>query len=169
MKIAHEIAKCKKPFNIAETLVKPCLIAVADEMFGVGANAKIESIPLSRRTITRRVDAIAVDIEQQMCAQIKQSGIFALQFDESTDVANEAILLGFARYIKGEQIVEEMFCFHSLEAHTTGEDIFGAINEIFRNYELQWKDVVGVCTDSAPSMRGSKVGLITRIKTVANK
>lgn len=62
-----------------------------------------------------------------------------------------------------------MFCFHSLPARTTGEEIFGAINEIFGNYELQWKDVVGVCTDGAPSMRGCNVGLITRIKEVANE
>lgn len=118
-RIAHQIAKCKKPFTIGETLIKPCLLVATEEMIDAAAKKKMDPIPLSARKVSRRVDSLALNIEQQLCAEMKISGDFALQFDESTDVSNEAILMGFVRYIKGEEIVEDMFCFYSLpSAHT---------------------------------------------------
>lgn len=167
-RIAHRIAKCKKPFNIAETLIKPCLLDTTTEMLNVTKN-KVESIPLSSRTIARRVEAIALNIEEQLCTHLKKSGLFALQFDESTDINNEAILIGYVRYIKENEIVEDMLCYSSLPNYTTGEEIFRAIDETFGKYELSWANVVGVCTDGASNMRGCRKGLIARIAKVANK
>lgn len=168
-RIAYRIARCKKPFNIGETLIKPSLMDATEEMFGLAATTNIEAIPLSANTIGRRVTTMALDIQEQMCDQIKKSGFFALQFDESTDVSNEAILMGFVRYVHESKIVEEMFCFCSMPNRTTGEQLFRAIDEKFVEYNLSWKNVVGVCTDGAPAMQGSRRGLVTRIAQVANE
>lgn len=97
--VAFHIAKCKKPYTIAETLLQPILNDVIKEMFGEAAVTKIQSIPLSDTTIMRRIKDMSDDIETQLVSQIKTSGQFSLQFDESVDVANQAILLGFVRYV----------------------------------------------------------------------
>lgn len=77
--------------------------------------------------------------------------------------------MGFVRYVKNEEIVEDMLSICSLPDYTTGEALFTALDSTFSKYGLAWKNVVGVCTDGAPNMTGSKVGLITRIKRVANE
>lgn len=167
--VALRIAKAKKPFRIATTLIKPTLLDVTREMFGDAFIPAINAIPLSDNTIRRRIDSMAADIEEQLCIEIKNSGLFALQFDESTDVADEAILIGFVRYVKESKITEDIFCFCSLPEHTTGEQMFNAIDEKMTKYELLWENVVGVCTDGAPAMVGSKRGLTTRIANVAGE
>jgi hypothetical protein len=59
---------------------------------------------------------------QTTAVQVKKSQYYALQLDESTNVANLAILLVFVRYInKDTGIVEELLFCHPLKEHTTGE------------------------------------------------
>lgn len=77
--------------------------------------------------------------------------------------------MGFVRFIKKEEIVEDMLCYISLPNKTTGEEIFHAVDGMFVKYGLSWQNVVGVCTDGAPSMQGKKKGLIARIEQVTNK
>lgn len=40
---------------------------------------------------------------------------------------------------------------------------------MIKKYGLEWKNVVGVCTDGAPNMQGRKVGLVSFIAKVAVK
>jgi hypothetical protein len=61
---------------------------------------------------------------------VKKSQYYALQLDESTDVADLAILLVFVSYINEDTgIAEEkiLFC-RPLKERTTGEDIFNLTN-----------------------------------------
>lgn len=104
-----------------------------------------------------------------MCDQIKRSGHFALQFGESTDVSGEAILLGFVRCVKADKIVEDLFCYCSMPDHTTREATFNAIDEKMKKYGLLWENVIGACTEGAPSMVGSRQGLVTRMAEKANE
>ena len=46
-KIAHMVAKTKKPFTIAEKFIVPCLSIVAKELFDKEAEEKFKNIPLS--------------------------------------------------------------------------------------------------------------------------
>lgn len=167
--VAYRIAKSKKPYTIAETLLQPVLNDVVKEMFGESALAKIKCIALSDTTIMRRINEMSADIEDQLISQIKMSGEFSLQFDESVDVAGEAILLGFVRYVQEKKIVEDLFCVCSLPDHTTGEAIFRAVEETFRKYDFSWENLVSICTDGASAMIGMRKGLATRIARVANE
>lgn len=138
-------------------------------MLGEAAAKKLESIPLSNSTIFRRITDISQDVQAQLRAQLFEASHFTLQFDESTDVAGEAILIGFVRYPNAGKIIEELFCYCSLPERTTAEEIFAAINQKLLDYELDWKNVVGICTDGAATMTGVRSGLVKRIATPVSK
>lgn len=167
--VAYEIAKAKKPFTIGEQLLKPCLSKVTNIMLDASAAAKIDLVPLSRNTIERRFSEMASDVRNQLCSRLKKSVRFSLQFDESTDIANEAILLGFVRFVHEFKIVEDIFCVCSLPDNTTGEKIYEAIDKKIKEYQLDWKGVIQLCTDGAKSMTGVNKGLAKRIADVASE
>lgn len=167
--IAYEIAKAKKAFRLAEQVIQPCVLKVVSALFGESASKKIESVPLSHQTISRRVSEIATDVKQQLYSRLKQSTHFCLQFDESVDVTNDAILVGFVRYVHEYKIKEDIFCFSSLPDRTTGERIFDAIKTEFERNELDFKNVIGLCTDGASAMTGKNIGLAKRMSEVANE
>lgn len=166
---AYKIAKEKTSFTTAERLLKPVLVEISRIMLGESAVAKMNAVPLSGDTVTRRVCDMSIDIQEQLSLQLKKGGNFTLQFDESTDISNEAILIGFVRYVNENKISEELFCFCSLPERTTSDEIFRAIEEKMRGYELEWKNVVGVCTDGAAAMTGIKAGLAKQISRIANE
>lgn len=162
------IAKEKKASTIGERLVKPIMLETTRIMLGDAAAKKMESIPLSDTTVSRRITEMSQDVQSQLKAQLSEAVHFTLQFDESTDVSGEAILIGFVRYANAGKIVEELFCYISLPERTTGEEIFSAINNKMLDYELDWKNVVGVCTDGAAAMVGVKSGLVKRMAEIAH-
>ena len=43
--VAHEIAKNKEVFTIGESLVKPCVLQVVNELFGESHTKKIKDVP----------------------------------------------------------------------------------------------------------------------------
>ena len=56
-----------------------------------------ENIPLSRRTVTRRVEDIAENLEFQLQSEVGSFNFFSLALDESCDVRDTAQLLIFLR------------------------------------------------------------------------
>ena len=68
-------------------------------MFSESAAQKIKSIPLSNDTVKRRIDVMAVDCENQLIQEVRNSRYFAIQLDESTTVSSEALLLVFVRFL----------------------------------------------------------------------
>lgn len=166
--VAFQIAKEKKPFTIGERLLKPAMTEVAKIMFGEAAATKIASIALSDSTISRRIVDMSQDVQKQLCSQLKKADFFCLQFDESTDVAGQAILNGFVRYPHENQFIENIFCCCALPERTTGEQIFSTIDDKLKDMELEWTSVIGVCTDGAAAMTGKISGLAKRISDVAN-
>ena len=61
--IAHMIAQTKKPHNIGETLIKPCMIKATSPVLGVASSNKLAKISLSSSSIKTRIDKLANDIE----------------------------------------------------------------------------------------------------------
>ncbi|GFR02330.1 cubilin [Trichonephila clavata] len=91
--VALRIAKTRKSFTTGENLIKPVLIDVCLEMFGLSAVDKIKSIPLSNDTIRRRIEKLSENVEYQLIQKIKESTLFAIQIDESCDISKKAILI----------------------------------------------------------------------------
>ena len=110
-KVAYRIAKAMKPHTLAEEVVKPCVIDMADIILGDGAARKLKQVALSNDTIARRIKDLSIDIRDQLISDLKASPLkISIQLDESTDVSNCSQLICFVRYIK-EKKVEESFCF----------------------------------------------------------
>ncbi|CAG5047480.1 unnamed protein product [Parnassius apollo] len=83
----------------------------------------LKTIPLSSDTVHRRINLLADDIKIQLIDRVKGSPYYAIQLDESTDVANVAQLLIFIRYRYENDICEDLFFCQGLEGRTTGEAI----------------------------------------------
>ncbi|CAH1995934.1 unnamed protein product [Acanthoscelides obtectus] len=72
--------------------------------------------------------------------------------DESTDIVNCAQLIVYVRYIGGDIIQGEILYSQSLTAGTKSEDIFNSISNFVEESDLDWKKLIGLCTDGAPAM-----------------
>ena len=109
--IAQMIAQAKKPHNIGETLIKPCMLKASSLVLGESNSKKLAKISLSDSTIKTRIDELANDIECQVLQKIHASPYFAIQCDETTDVAQLSQLMVYARFVGSATIEEEMlFC-----------------------------------------------------------
>ena len=86
--VSLQVAKAKKPHNIAETLIKPCLVECAGILFGESAKSKINQVSLCNNSVKSRITDMACDIKSQLIENIKASPVFGIQLDESVDCAN---------------------------------------------------------------------------------
>lgn len=162
--LSYLIAKGKKSHIIGETLVKPCMLKAAEIVLGPESKQKLQQISLSDNTVKRRIDDMAEDIKKQVVDAVKQSPFFAIQLDESTDVAQCSQLLVFVRYIQNETIQDEMLFSTELTTTTKAVDVMAAVSEFFAEHELVWEKLISVCTDGAPAMLGSRSGFIQLVK-----
>ncbi len=109
---------------------------------------------------------MADDIEAQLIDRLKNGTTYALQIDESVDVASQAQLLVFIRYVWENKINEDVLGCFILPERTTGAEIFDVINRFMTSKGLSWENCIGICTDGAKAMTGSRKGFIARVKQV---
>jgi len=94
------------------------------------------------------------------------TGKFSLQLDESTDIANEAILLTYVRYFYNNKIHEDILFSSKLETSITGKNIFDTLVKFFTNNNVDLKNCISITTDGAAAMTGKHVGLIKLVKDI---
>jgi len=89
---------------------------------------------------------------------------FAIQGDETktADLDQLAQLLVLVRFVGSSLIEEEMLFCRPLEP-TTEADVFQVVATCFDNSGTKWEKLVGICTDGALAMLGSRSGLFARI------
>ncbi|XP_014771681.1 protein ZBED8 [Octopus bimaculoides] len=160
------IAKGKKSHNIVESLIKPSLLRAAEFVPGKYSANKLSQISLSNDTVNGRIDDLSQDIKDQILDQIRDSPVFAIQCDETTDILCSQILV-YPRFVSGNCVKEEMFC-HPMDSGTTAAAIFRVVSNFFQENRLSWDLMVGVGTDGAPSILGLKSGFIIREKEQKN-
>ena len=107
------------------------------------------------------------DILLQVVEGVRSSPLFSLQLDESTDISSCAQLLVYARYIF-ENNVKVQYLFSEPLSTTCREDVFKIVKDFFEKHELDWKQLVGICTDGAPSMIGCRSGFKGLVTSVAH-
>ena len=76
---------------------------------------------MSNGTIKSRIVDMSNNIKHQVIKKIQTSPMFAIQLDESTDVANLSQLMVFACYMNGPTIEEEFIFCKPLETTTNAE------------------------------------------------
>ncbi|XP_068246662.1 zinc finger BED domain-containing protein 5-like [Palaemon carinicauda] len=113
--ISKIIAKAES-HNVGETLILPAVSVIISSVMKQNTSEIINVLPLSNSSVSRRIDAMAEDVEKQLISylQVEQ---FALQLDESTLRDNEAILLAYVRF-NSEGRKEEMLFATSLVTDT---------------------------------------------------
>ncbi|GFU97877.1 SCAN domain-containing protein 3 [Trichonephila clavipes] len=94
-------ARCKKPHTIAEELILPAAIEIVETMFGDNFAKELQSIPLSNDTVSRRIDDIAEDVEQQLFGKLRDK-LFLIQLDEAKDSNKDAHFIAYVRFWDGK-------------------------------------------------------------------
>ncbi|XP_015910101.2 zinc finger BED domain-containing protein 5-like, partial [Parasteatoda tepidariorum] len=105
--VSYRIAQCKKSHTMAENLVLPAAIDMVKTMFGQSYANQLRQIPVADITIGRRIDDISEDLCDQLVSRMRFSK-FAAQEDEATDVAKDAHLIAYVRYVDDTNITEDI-------------------------------------------------------------
>ncbi|KAI4884247.1 hypothetical protein NFI96_001391, partial [Prochilodus magdalenae] len=161
--------KHKKPFTDA-SVVKECMTEIAEALLDGKEKDelcdKIEKIPLSACTATRRSEILAQDSLSQLEEAICKAPCVGLAVDESTDVSDNAQLLVYIRFLNREknEFCEDLLGVTPLQTTTKGEDIYLAIKEMLSKRGIEPKQVISITTDGAPAMIGREKGAVARLK-----
>ncbi|CAI9730968.1 Hypothetical predicted protein [Octopus vulgaris] len=103
--VSQIIAKVAASQIYDKKLVKPGMIAWANEVLEKDAASTLSTITLSNNTVTRRQDEMSNFVEK--IVEILQKTIFSIQVDDST-IHNQAIILICVRFIHEDDIREKM-------------------------------------------------------------
>ncbi|XP_050058667.1 zinc finger BED domain-containing protein 5-like [Aphis gossypii] len=161
--VSYQIAQRGEAYTIAESLIKPCAMEMVKCMLDEKSAKEISKIPI---LIDNRINDLAADIQNELVFRLK-SCKFALQMDESTDVAGLTILIVIVRYQHESTLLEDLLLCKSLPTRTTGAEIFDLLNSFLEGNEIPWENCVDICTDGAKAMSGIINGAVQRIKNIA--
>ena len=96
------IAKNGKNHSIGEDLLKPAISVFVKKVLQKD-DKDVQAMALSNNTVSRRIDEMGQDVEQQLIEKLK-SQKFSLQIDECTVRKSEALLLAYVRYIDKRKV-----------------------------------------------------------------
>ena len=135
--VALRIAKAKKPHTIAEELLLPATKDIVRVMLGAEYVGKLNTISLSNNTVSRGIDNMSADMEQ-VIQEMKSAplGIFSIQLNESTDVANCSQLLVYVKYIYESDFKDEFLFCKPLETTTTARDVFDTVGSFLFHFHF---------------------------------
>ncbi|XP_047693733.1 protein FAM200A [Prionailurus viverrinus] len=167
--VAYRVAKEKMAHTAAEKIILPACMDMVRTIFDDKSADKLRTIPLSDNTISRRICTIANHLEAMLITRL-QSGIdFAIQLDESMDIANCPTLLIYVRYVWQDDFIEDLLCCLSLNSLITGLDLFTELEKcIVGQYKLNWKNCKGISSDGAANMTGKHSRVIEKLLEVTH-
>lgn len=169
--IAFNIAKSGKSYSDGEFHKNLLCSTVAtlcenvDDKFKAPLLDKIKLLPLSDKTIGRRVKDLGMEIETKLKNNLQECHSFALALDESTDIADTSQLVFWVRFIIDmNNIQEDILALVPLNERTCGIDILNAFKIVHERFNLNLSKLVCVCTDGAPAMVGKNIGFVALLK-----
>ena len=157
------IAKSGKPHTIGEQLILPAVEEVLKTVLHQPAYDILKRIPLSNNTVQRRIDEMSLDVESFLCNYL-QTNHFSIQLDESTLPGNEALLLAYVRFVRDEEIHEELLFARNLTTDTKGETIFNVLKDFSTQKSIPLSNIIAAAVDGAPAMFGRYRGFISHLK-----
>ena len=166
--ISLMIAKSGKPHTIGEDLIVPAIRKVLKTVLHKDPESVLKAIPLSNSTVQRRIDEMAENVKDRLCALL-QSKAFSLQIDEATLPDNSSLLLAYVRYLDEGKLHQELLFASTLDTYTKGQSIFATVEDFFRNKNIPLTNILTCTPDGAPSMMGQHNGFISLLKTAAPK
>ena len=94
---------------MGKTLIKSCMLKAASLVLGEANRKELMKISLSDFTVKTRIHENAEDTELQVLKKINKSLAFAIQCNETTDIAQMFQLLVYIRFV-GSTSTEVPFC-----------------------------------------------------------
>ena len=172
-KICYMLLSKQKPLSegpfFKECLIESMNILLANHRDNEIIMSKINSLQLSRQTVTRRAEEIAAIIRSKIKFMLEICDSFSLCIDESADIKDRSQLVSFFRIsIKG-QIIDHIFDLQPLTDTTTAQDIFDSLSDTLSSYGKRFEDIHSITTDGASNMRGIRNGLVAKIKEINPK
>ena len=163
------IAKAGKPHTIGEELILPAVKEVIKTVLHKSEQV-IKSIPLSDKSVQRRVDKIAENVEETLSKMLMTTEL-SLQLDESTLLGNVSLLLAYVRFIKGGSLCQELLFARLLETDTKGESVYRAVEDYFQKKKknIPLTNIISCATDGAPSLVGRHRGFLSYLKKAVPK
>ena len=137
-KFAYRTAKCKKLHTVAEELVLPAAIDLVSTMIGESAAQKLKAVLISNNTISRRIDKISDDINDQLVAKM-HGNEFSLQLDEATTSTSnkDTYLICYVRFIdNNNNIVEDLLFCKPILTNCRAHELFAILNNFFQENNL---------------------------------
>ena len=156
------IARTGTPHTIGEKLILPCVKEVIETVMCQSSTPVLSTIPLSNDTVQRRIDEMGDDVESQL-VQILSKADHALQIDESTVRDNEALLMGYVRFVHEKETKEEMLFVISLPSDTKVISLFEAVKDFNEVKGIPMQNIIQCDTDGDPAMVGRHRGFIALI------
>ena len=133
---SYETAKQKTAHTI-EKLILLVMKKVVNIMIGKKESAKLNSLSMSNNTVMRRIENMSGDINR------KHSPFYAIQQDESTDVACHPQLLVFICYMNNGEVLENLLFCKALALHYTGKIFLNALTHFLTNLQFLGKIAPG--------------------------
>ncbi|GBL59021.1 General transcription factor II-I repeat domain-containing protein 2A [Araneus ventricosus] len=157
--VAYNIVKNNKALSDGE-FVKQCMLQVCDVLCPDKKNT-FQTVSLSRKTVTSRIEAIYKNLTSQLESKIGQFKFCSIAMDESTDINDTAQLVLFIRGVdENFEITEELVCMRSLKGTTKGCDIFREFQEGLLTLKVPITNICNITTDGASNMTGKKSGFL---------
>ena len=139
LKLRTESRNVKKLHTIAEELVLPAALDLVSIIIGESATQKLKAVSLSNNTISRRIDKILDDINDQLVAKIRGNE-FSLQLDEATTSTSnkDAYLICYVRFIDNDDnIVEDLLFCKPILTNCSAHELFAILNNFFKKNNLK--------------------------------
>lgn len=124
----------------------------------------IETVHLSRCSVTRRVEELYHYLDTLLTDKLKFCSYFSIALDESCDISDVSQLILAIRMVdKDFNVTEEIFALIPLMENTRGVDIFNAVTDRLQLKDGEINKLSAVCTDGAPAMLGKNNGFIGQL------
>ena len=148
------LAQKKKPFIDGE-LFQELFLTGADCLFDGFSKKReivsaIQDLQLSNNTVTR-MNAISKDIQTQLKTHLEICAWFSLQFDESTDISDTAVMVRMV--FSNFTVKEVMLQILHMKGQTRAEDIYNTLRTHAKSINMPLHKLSAITSDGAPDGR----------------
>ncbi|KRZ15985.1 SCAN domain-containing protein 3 [Trichinella zimbabwensis] len=162
--ISLNIAKKALSYSIGEEIVIPAIKEVIETVMKKDSEPVLKCIPLSAKTVQRRIDEMASDVERTLVSELQHCK-FSIQLAESAFGCSN-ILMAYVRYYSQSLkcILDEFLFASYLKGDAKGERIFRCLEDYLKEHNVPLRNITAVATDGAPTMVGRYRGFATLLK-----
>lgn len=121
----------------------------------------------SKTTQNELIGCISDYVKDHIKNEVKETSFFALQVDDTTDIAQRSQCTIILRFVNSQSVIVEHFMgFFDLSADHTAQALFDLIKSVLEEFDFTDK-LIAQCYDGASVMSGHLNGLQAKVKEVA--